>query len=132
MKGTIMRKLLPILLLCLLLTACAREAPAPRSGVYRMSAPPETLNVPSLALDAETSFFAFSYDTLSSYLPYGSYAYDASTLVCTTDDGLYTYLFRRVNETTLAFIADGSADMTLIDESFGQQVLEGSVFLLDN
>ena len=127
-----MRKLLPILLLCLLLTACTREAPAPRSGVYRMSAPPETLNAPSLALDAETGFFAFAYDTLSSYLPYGSYTYDASAIICATDDGLYTYLFRRVNGTTLAFIADGSADVSLTDEDSGAPVVEGSVFLLDD
>ena len=126
-----MRKLI-LLALCLLLTACSAKAIAPRSGVYRMSAPPETLIVPALSLDVEAGTFTFTYDGFSSYLPAGSYEQDDTVLRCRTSDGRYTYLFRLVNETTLAFIADGSADVSLIDERSGQPVVEGSVFLLDD
>lgn len=125
-----MRKLF-FLLLCLMLTACAAKPVEPRSGVYRMSAPPETLVVPALSLDAEAGTFVFTYDGFSSYLPVGDYQQDGNVIVCRTDDGKFTYLFRVVNETTLAFIADGSADVTLIDARSGQPVVEGSVFLLD-
>lgn len=124
-----MRKLLP-LLLCLLLTACAARTVTPRSGVYAMSAPPESQTVPSLTLDMEAGTFLFSYDTLSSYLPVGACAQDGGVIVCVTDDGLYTYLFRVVNSTTLAFIAEGSADVSLSDARTGEPVVDGSVFLL--
>lgn len=125
-----MRKLLLILSLCLTLTACAPRTIAPRGGHYHMSVPPETLIVPSLTLDAEAGTFLFFYDGFSSYLPVGTYAQDGTVLRCVTDDGRYTYLFRVVNETTLAFIADGSADVSLIDKGSGAPVVEGSVFLL--
>ena len=125
-----MRKLLP-LLCCLLLMGCAPRATAPRSGVYHMSAPPETIVVPALALDTEAGTFSFSFDALSSYLPIGRCEQDGGVLRCLTDDGLYTYLFRVVNETTLAFIAEGSAPVRLTDERLGAPVVDGSVFLLD-
>ena len=124
-----MRKLLP-LLCCLVLTACAQRTLTPRSGHYHMSAPPETLFTPALILDAEEGTFFFFYDGLSSYLPGGTYAQYGTMLRCDTYDGRYVYLFRVVNETTLAFIANGSADVTLIDERSGAPVLDGSVFLL--
>lgn len=124
-----MRKLL-LLLCCLLLAGCAPQAITPRSGAYHMSAPPETIAVPSLLLDAEAGTFSFGFDPLSSYLSVGSYEQDGGVIRCVTDDGSRTYLFRVVNETTLAFIEEGSADVTLTDERLGEPVVDGSVFLL--
>ena len=124
--------LLPLLLLTLLLTACAAKTVAPRSGTYRMSAPPEAVLVPSLTLDAKNKTYLFSYDMLSSYLPVGSYEQDGNVIVCLTEDGRDPYLFRVVNETTLAFIAEGSASVTLTDPRIGEAVMDGSVFLLSN
>ena len=126
-----MRKLLLFLLCFLVLAGCSPRAVVPRSGVYRMSAPPKTIVVPSLLLDAEASSFSFGFDALSSYLSIGSYAQDGSMLRCVTNDGLYTYLFRVVNETTLAFVEEGSAAVRLTDERLGAPVVDGSVFLLD-
>lgn len=126
-----MRKLLLPLLCCLLLAGCAPQAITPRSGTYRMSAPPETIGVPSLLLDTEAGTFSFGFDALSSYLSIGSYTQEGSVLRCTTTDGLYTYLFRVVNKTTLAFIEEGSAAVRLTDERLGAPVVDGSVFLLD-
>lgn len=125
-----MRKLLFPLLCCLLLAGCAPRAIAPRSGVYRMSAPPETVIVPSLTLDTETDTFLFSYDVLSSFLPIGTFSQKGDVIIC-TGDATHTYLFRVVNETTLAFIQEGSSPVTLTDERIGAPVLDGSVFLLD-
>lgn len=124
-----MRKLLP-LLFCLMLTACAAGTVKPQSGGYRMSAPPETVATPVLNLDAETGAFVFSYDPLSSFLPVGRYEQDGSVLLCHTDDGQRTYLFRIVNQTTLAFIAEGSADVSPTDARLSAPVADGSVFLL--
>lgn len=125
-----MRKLLPLLFLCLLLTGCTSRTVTPRSGTYRMSAPPEAVIVPTLTLDAENKTYLFSYDVLSSLLPIGSYEQDGSVIICLTDDGRDPYLFRVVNETTLAFIAEGSADVSLTDPRIGESVVEGSVFLM--
>ena len=125
-----MRKLLPLLLCCLLLTGCAAKTVTPRSGTYRMSAPPEAVIVPTLTLDAENKTYLFSYDVLSSYLPVGTYEQDGDVIVCLTDGERLPYLFRVVNETTLAFIAEGSADVSLTDPRIGESVVEGSVFLL--
>ena len=125
-----MRKLLLPLLCCLLLAGCAPRAIAPRSGVYRMSAPPETVIAPSLTLDTEGNTFLFSYDVLSSFLPIGTFAQEDDVIIC-TGDATHTYLFRVVNETTLAFIEKGSSPVTLTDERIGAPVADGSVFLLD-
>ena len=125
-----MHKYASMLLLCLLLTACAARTISPRGGLYRMSAPPETVSAPSLSLDAEAKTFMFSYDPLSSYLPVGTFSQEDDVLLCRSDDELYLYAFRIVNETTLAFIQQESADVTLIDDRVGEQVTDGSVFLL--
>lgn len=125
-----MRKLLPLLLCCLLLTSCAAKTVTPRSGTYRMSAPPEAVLVPSLTLDAKNKTYIFSYDMLSSYLSVGSYEQDGDVIVCLTEAGRSPFLFRVVNETTLAFIAEGSAGVTLTDPRIGESVVDGSVFLL--
>ena len=86
---------------------------------------------PTLTLDAENKTYHFFFDALSSYLPIGSYEQDGDVIVCLTDDGRLPYLFRVVNETTLAFIAEGSADVSLTDPRMGETVQEGSVFLLE-
>ena len=125
-----MRKLLPLLLLTLLMTGCAAETVTPRSGTYRMSAPPEAVLVPSLTLDAKNKTYIFSYDMLSSYLSAGSYEQDGDVIVCLTEDGRLPFLFRMVNETTLAFIAEGSGEVILTDPRIGESVVDGSVFLL--
>ena len=124
-----MRKLL-LLLFCLALTGCAPRATVPRDGVYRMSVPPETVVAPTLTLDAEASTFLFSYDVLSSFLPIGTFTQKGDVITC-AGDATHTYLFRVVNETTLAFIAEGSSPVTLTDDRLGEPVLDGSVFLLD-
>ena len=124
-----MRKLL-LLLLCLVLTGCAPRAITPRDGVYRMSVPPETVIAPSLTLDAEANTFLFSYDVLSSFLPIGTFSQKDDVITC-EGDAAHTYLFRVVNETTLAFIAEGSSPVTLTDDRLGEPVLDGSVFLLE-
>ena len=125
-----MRKLLPLLMLTLLLTGCAAKTVTPRTGTYRMSAPPEAVLVPSLTLDAENKTYIFSYDMLSSYLSAGSYEQDGDVIVCLTEAGRSPFLFRMVNETTLAFIAEGSGEVILTDPRIGESVVDGSVFLL--
>ena len=124
-----MRKFLP-LLCCLMLAGCAARAITPRGGVYRMSAPPETVIAPTLTLDTEAGTFLFSYDVLSSFLPVGTFTQEDDVVTC-AGDATHTYLFRVVNETTLAFIAEGSSPVTLTDDRLGEPVLDGSVFLLE-
>lgn len=123
-----MRKLTLLLLICILLTACSAKTVVPQGGVYRMSVPPETVIAPTLTLNAEENTFLFSYDVLSSFLPIGAFTQEDDVIICTGDE-THAYLFRVVNETTLAFIQEGSSDVSLIDGRFGPQVTDGSVFL---
>lgn len=63
---------------------------------------------PTLSLDADEKTFDFAYSMLSSYMANGTYTDDGSRVVCLTDDGKYTYTFRREGG-ALVFEADGSS-----------------------
>ena len=65
---------------------------------------------PALSLDADEKTFDFAYSMLSSYMANGTYTDDGSRVVCLTDDGKYTYTFRR-DGGALVFEADGSSPM---------------------
>ncbi|WP_099467166.1 hypothetical protein [Konateibacter massiliensis] len=48
----------------------------------------EIAGLPSLTIEGDK--ISFSYDMLSSYLPYGSYTVEEDLLTMTTDDGKYS------------------------------------------
>lgn len=85
--------------------------------------------LPYISLDKEAGTFVFSYDALSSYLPYGKYEIDYDVLKAVTDDGLYTYVFEVVDDNTLKFRQEGSSEIKLIDENMeAPAVWDGLVF----
>lgn len=84
-----------------------------------------------LTINEENGTFQFSYDVLSSYLPYGTYEINGTVLTATTKDGKYKYRFQIIDEDTLKFIEKGSADVSLIDDGFGVQIEDGTEFKWD-
>lgn len=126
------RVFLLMMMSALLLTGCAAREIVPKSGRYVMSAPAEAAYVPVIMLDAAQESFTFTYDPFSSYLPYGSFAQQGRMLTCRTSDGRQSYVFRVVDENTLAFEAGRSSAVALTDERLGAQIGDGAVFSREN
>lgn len=78
--------------------------------------------------DPKKGRFSFSYDVLSSYMPYGTYEIKDGKLICSTDDGLYHYVFKIGEDNTMIFMADLSSSIELINDKFGELVTDGAVF----
>lgn len=101
-------------------------------GTYQMAAENITSDdavfLPSLILETDNTF-AFSYDPLSSYYPYGTYEVKDGILTATTQDGLYQYVFEVIDENTLKFRQDGSAEVNLTDERIGVEVSDQVEFV---
>lgn len=76
----------------------------------------------------EDNLFAFTYDPLSSYLSHGHYTIQDDLLVAVTDDGRLQYCFQIVDENTLRFVQGRSSEVRLIDERFGKEVNDGTLF----
>lgn len=125
-------RMLLLLMTALLLTGCAAREIVPKSGRYVMSAPAEAAFAPVVSLDAAEETFTFAYDLLSSYLPYGSYALKGRFITCRTSDGRQSYVFRVVDENTLAFEAGKSSEVALMDAELGVGVSDGAVFSREN
>ena len=121
-----------LMMSALLLTGCTAREIVPKSGRYVMSAPAQAVFAPVVSLDAAEETFTFTYDLLSSYLPYGSYAQKDRFISCQTSDGRQCYVFRVVDENTLAFEAERSSAVALIDARLGVAVGDGAVFSREN
>ncbi len=103
------------------------------ASFYKAQKEPDAKDVidavlPSLTFDTEKKTFSFTYDVLSSYLPYGSYKEENNKIILNTDDGKFHYTFEKGSGNTLSFIADGSSPVTLTDSRFGMQIKNGMVF----
>lgn len=84
--------------------------------------------IPCLTLERDGRF-GFSYDVLSSYFPTGTWTESDGLVRCETDDGLYHYVFQRVDENTLQFVQDQSSSVEPIErEQFGVQIKDGDLF----
>lgn len=55
--------------------------------------------------------FSFTYDPLSSYMPYGNYTFTDSFLECRTMDGKQTYIFDVIDDNTLSFNQEKSTEI---------------------
>ncbi|MBR6528176.1 MAG: hypothetical protein IKT45_09600 [Lachnospiraceae bacterium] len=90
-----------------------------------------TLGIPTLILKSKHEF-QFSYDMLSSYLPYGMYTIRGNILTAITYDGQYQYRFEIINGDTLRFLQDGISDVSLIDERLGTAIHDGDLFVRED
>lgn len=77
-------------------------------------------------LDKEN--FVFSYDVLSSYIPMGTYEITDGELIATDKEKGSRYVFEVVDENTLKFIQEKSADVSLTEENAGAVITDGALF----
>lgn len=88
----------------------------------------EEMFLPCLGLDREEETFSFGFDILSSYLSCGTYEIKDDVLTAVTDDGMYQYRFKVIDENTLEFMQEGSSEVKLINEEMGISVRDGAIF----
>lgn len=78
-------------------------------GVYIMESVEDELDyAPSISFDTKEKTFEFCYDSLSSYLNYGTYSIQNDEVIAITSDGKYTYTFKIIDDDTISFVADKS------------------------
>lgn len=103
--------------------------------VMMVSQQEEYLSIPYLSLDTNGGFI-FSYDSLSSYLPYGSYEIKGDILTASTEDGQYQYRFTIADSSSLIFNAQQSSEIAAItDEKLSKinaPITDGAVFVKTN
>lgn len=120
----IKRIILVLLVLCI---GCVGENTVVLSGTFKAEGSksgPEMMKA-SLIIDVEKERFIFSYDSLSSYLSEGSYVIDEDVLTAKTSDGRFVYLFNVIDSETLVFVEEGSTDVKVIDDRFGEAIKNG-------
>jgi len=88
----------------------------------------DELFLPGLSLDRKEKTFSFGYDILSSYLSCGTYEIKDDVLTAVTDDGIYHYRFKVIDDDTLEFMQEGSSEVKLINEEMGIAVEDGAIF----
>jgi len=71
----------------------------------------------------------FSYDLLSSYMPYGTYLLEDDLLTMNTDDNRYEYVFQ-IDGDKLIFLENESSSLQLTDDRFGAKVTDKAIFRL--
>lgn len=82
----------------------------------------------TLVLNGDNTF-TFSYDPLSSYLPYGKYIMGNGKIVCSTSDGAYTYIFDILDDNKVSFNAGLSSNITMTDET-ASCIENGTIYIL--
>jgi hypothetical protein len=83
--------------------------------------------LPSVTITNED--ISFRYDSLSSYLPIGSYKIKGNILTMTTNDGKCKYVFL-IDRDKLIFQKDESAEVNLIDDRLGIKITDNAIFKL--
>ena len=118
-----------MILVLLLLTGCDsnKETYTVKDGQYVMEQNDmETQLLPQLTISEEN--ISFSYDMLSSYLPYGTYSINEDKLTMKTDDHMYHYVFQ-IDGDSLIFQKDESSPVDLIDCRVGVNVADQTKYL---
>lgn len=115
-----------IILILLLLTSCntSKNTTTLKDGTYVLEHTGEEEGLfPSVTITGND--ISFTYDVLSSYLPYGSYTIDNNVLTMKTSDGIYKYVFK-VEGDKLVFQESESSPVGLIDDRFGIKITDNS------
>lgn len=122
---------LPIVLFAFMLFICLigchdQNEGSVTPGTYIMEGV-EDIASPYIVLGANNEF-QFMYSLYSSYFNYGKYEISDSKLELTTDDGLYTYVFK-IENGYLVFNAELSSELTNY-EAVGS-IVNGDRFVLN-
>lgn len=95
--------------------------------IYVMKTDKDAVMIPNIQLNEKDKTFILEYDLFSSVLISGIYEIKDGILSAKSDNG-NNYLFEVVDEDTLKFIQDGSAEIKLIDDKSGIPVSDGAEF----
>ena len=119
-----------IVLIFLLLTGCNsnNDTHTVKNGTYIMEQEETDVNLlPYVTISDDK--ISFSYDSLSSYWPLGSYSIDDDKLTMTTDDNMYIYVFQ-IDGDNLIFQKNDSSSVKLIDDRLGVKITDNVKFHL--
>lgn len=61
--------------------------------IYTYNESPEPITAPTLTLDYQNRKFHFTWSLFSSYLAMGNFETEGDSIICSTNDGLYKYVF---------------------------------------
>ena len=102
-------------------------------GNYGLFLPQAKQMFPNLTL-FENGTFTFAHDSLSSYLPFGTYEIRDNRLIAVTKDQQYHYQFLITSYGALLFDAKNSSDVSHINQekSIDACVVDGSIFIKTN
>ncbi len=120
----LLARMAALLLLGALLAGCAGEPWEPALGEYVYEDAGEAL--PASVTLQENNAFQFVDSPLSSYLIAGTYEVEGDRMICTTDDGKFSYVFERSGD-DLAFQAEDSSELRAY-----VQIPDGAVFQLSD
>lgn len=111
-------------------TMAAEAVPSGDNAYYLVTdAESDQAHIPCIIL-YDDGQFSFSYDLLSSYVPYGTWTETAGKLQCVTQDGQYHYTFLRVDEQTLQFVQAESSSVEVLDRQLEPQIQDGALFVI--
>lgn len=131
--GAIMKKvvifLLIISVLMLSFCSCNKTPYGLSEGIYKAKISDECALAPTVSFDMQNYTFTFSYDPFSSYLAVGEYEIKNGKVIAETTDGNYTYIFKIIDNDTIAFIEKGSSDIKMTVEGEKPTVTDGTEFI---
>ncbi len=65
--------------------------------IYTYNDSPEPITAPTLSLDYTNRKFSFTWSLFSSYLAMGNFETEGDSIICSTNDGLYKYVFEQTD-----------------------------------
>lgn len=119
-----------MVLILLFLSACnsSNVVISVKDGTYVLEqTETKAVTLPHVTISKDD--ISFTYDYLSSYLPYGTYTIEGNILTMTTTDGKYKYLFQ-VKGDKLIFQKDESSEVNLKDDRLGIKIIGNAEFKL--
>lgn len=97
-----------------------------KEGTYSVQVNEDFFMSPSITFDLEENHFTFSYDSLSSYLPIGSFRIEDGKVIAVTEDARYAYTFKIIDKDTISFVEKESSKIIMTDGK--ASVVDGTKF----
>ncbi len=118
-----------LIIFLVLLSACHNDSSSDKveNGTYILDQKESDEGEVLPYINIEENKMVFSYNLLSSYLPYGTFTVKDGMLTMTTDDKKYTYVFQ-IDGDNLIFQKDKSSSVNLIDDRLGTKLTDQAKF----
>ncbi len=122
-----------IILICVALVLGTNqiETKTIQDGVYTMVVEDDETVITDSQVYLGQGRFIFKYDPFSSYYNTGEYKIKGDKLILETEDGRFKFIFL-IDGDNLIFQEKGSSSVKLIDSKSGVEIVNGSVFSLED